>query len=49
LSAPGDELVARQGAAGKHLAGAIDGVHLEHALGQIDPDANGSCARAGRL
>jgi hypothetical protein len=41
LGAPGDELVARQGAAGEHMAGGIDGVNLDHALGQIDPDANG--------
>ncbi len=41
LRAPGDELVAWQGARGDHMAGAIDGMHLDHALGQIDPDANG--------
>ena len=41
LGAPGEELVTRQGAAGEHLAGSVDGMHLDHALGQIDPDANG--------
>ena len=41
LGAPGQEFVARQGAAGEHLAGGIDGMYLNHALGQIDACANG--------
>ena len=41
LRTPGDELVARQCAGGEHPAGGVDGVHLDHTLGQIDTDANG--------
>jgi hypothetical protein len=41
LRAPGDELVALQRAAHQHLASRIDSMNLDHALGQIDPDANG--------
>ena len=41
LGTPGHELVARQSAAGKHLAGRDDGMDLDHALGQVDPNANG--------
>ena len=46
LRAPGQKLVARQRAAHKDLARAVNGVHLDHALGQIDPYANGTCRRA---
>ena len=42
LCAPGQEPVARQGAAGEHAPGAIDAARLDHALGQIDPDGYGS-------
>ena len=35
--APGDELVARQGAADEHAPGGIDRMHLEHALGRSTP------------
>ena len=41
LGAPGQEFVARQGTAGQDMAGGIHGVNLDHALGQIDTDANG--------
>jgi hypothetical protein len=40
LRAPGDELVARQGAADKHVARGIDGMHLNHALGQINANTH---------
>ena len=41
LRALGDELVSCQGAAAQHLAGAVDRMNLDHALGQIGADANG--------
>lgn len=41
LGAPGEELVARQRAAAQHAAGNIDGMHVDYALGQVNPYANG--------
>ena len=46
LRAPHQEFVAWQGAAGEHLAGSVDGVNLDHALGQVDPDAHGFSSRS---
>ena len=46
LRAPGDEFIAWQRAAGRHLADRINGMDLDHALGQIDPDAHGLASRA---
>jgi Phage integrase, N-terminal SAM-like domain len=49
LPTPGDELVAGQGTVRDGAAGRVDSVDLDHALGQIDPDAHdfpaliGSC------
>ena len=37
LRAPGDEFIAWQRAAGRHLADRINGMDLDHALGEIDP------------
>ena len=37
----GDELAAAQ-----HMAGGIDGVNLDHALGQVDSDAYGFSSRS---
>ena len=42
---PGQEFGARQGATHQHAAGRIDAMHLDHALGQVDPDANGFTSR----
>lgn len=39
LRAPGGELVDRQGFGSHHAACCIDGVNLDHALGQIDADS----------
>ena len=49
LGTPRDEFVAVQGAAGKHASGAVNGVNLDDAFGQIDADANGlaACRRGG--
>ena len=44
LRTPGDELVARQGAATHHAAGRIDCVHLDDSLGQVGADANDRAA-----
>ena len=33
----------------QHLAGRIDRMHLDHALGQIDPDANGFISDTPRV
>jgi hypothetical protein len=41
LAAPDYELVARQGASREHPPSGIDGVNLDHALGQIGAYANG--------
>ena len=45
LRAPGDEFLAWQRAAGQHLADHINGMDLDHALGQIDPVAHGLASR----
>ena len=45
-SASGNELVARQGAANEHALGAVDGVNLNDALGQIDTHAHGFTAHS---
>jgi len=42
--APWQELLARQGAVQEHPPGGIESLHLNHSLGQIDPDANGLAA-----
>jgi len=39
LRVPGGELVGRQGLGGHDTTSGIDGVNLDHALGQIDPDS----------
>ena len=41
LHAPGQKFVAHQGSAREHMPGRVDGMDLDHALGQIDPDAHG--------
>ena len=41
LRAPGQELVAAQRAVRQGSTGGIDGVNLDHALGQINADSNG--------
>ena len=40
LRTPGDEPVSGERTAGDQPAGSVDGVHLDHALGQIDPHSN---------
>jgi hypothetical protein len=40
LRAPRDELVAGQGTVGDDTTSRVDSLHLDHALGQIDPDAH---------
>ena len=45
LGAPGDEFIAYQSAAAQHVAGGIHSVNLDHALGQVDPDAYGFSSR----
>jgi len=50
LRASGNEFVARQGPGREHLTTTIDSVNLDHALAQIDADANGLAAGGnGRL
>ena len=45
LGASGDEHFAHQGAAAQHVAGTVHGMDLDHALGQVAPDAYGFSSR----